>query len=1701
MAKKDLSPDKIQLELVIDGTPARKALAETTQEMVKLKQQQKDLIAQEKELNEQRKAARASGDTKEVTRLTGEIGKLKDAKKGLATQMVDNQKKQETMRSGMSTLEMSLSELTKKARELRAQWNAGLGGQEQLQRTASQLREVEERIKMLGTAQGRALMLWEQERQGIDLNRMSLEQLALEQQRWERIKSTAVGDSAEYTEAAAGLDQVRDRQQQLTNSNRQAEEAWKRVRESMLIDDMSVEQLKMEKKALEEIMSTLPRTSAEFDKLARELNDVERELMESTSATALAEKEWEKMRGSLRMSEMSMEQLRQEIAFLDRAKAKLNPTKDAAAMNLYSRSLNDAKAHMKRLESGMGPFARMWSEVRSSVMGAGAIMGGMFAGQALIGGARNMVRASAELSDAISDVKKTTGLSTPVVRELSKELSAIDTRTSRAELLALARDAGKLGITAKEDILQFVRAGNQINVALGEDLGADAIKSIGKLVDLFKLKDQFGLEQGMLKVGSAINELGMSSTASEGYMVQFMQRMGGIAPLAGITVDQTLALGATLDSLGQTSEVSSTALSKMFVQMGSDAEKYAAIAGMSTERFTEILKKNALEAFIAVLDGTKKTEGGVVALAETLGDMGIDAARAAGVFGVLGANTDRLREQMGIANKAFQEGTSLTNEYDEKNNNLAATLEKLGKQFNRLIANNTIIDWMTGLVGATKSVMDWLQRNAIAIQFMAKILATAGAAWVSYRLAAVLSTKASAIAATVTRTVAMAKALLATNTMTAGRAMVFFSTAVKTSPLGFLAGALTTVAGLFWSFGQEVDEASSALGTQAEELNKLYRQTLATNKGTEERRKLFEQMKQMYPDHLGHLDADKTSNQQLAEAIGKVNTQLINKQLLQKDEAKLAEAREKALAAGGKAADTEQAVIGKMEDMAKKYKLNLDSIFKDGTTTMQKLQELEKQVAAAGGDAPKWIYMDRQHVRGASDTEIITSMRQGLEEQRGVHAEERAALAQQEAAHEAYARRLGLIDANANKEAKANADEGLKTLTDITAEIERLKAILAASPYPKVSDVVIHAQITDLEKQRDAMAAQAGQTVAAGAQTIKQIDEAIKNFREQQESASSRSKFDAIEAEIKRLQRARDRITGVTKTGKPAKAAEDLTKLLAEYKQFQEDLVNDTKNADEQALAQLDRKHTEELEKVREQQQKLIKAKKLTQQQADTDNSGLRSNQAQERVDLIEAQGQRRSDEVKAWNDKIRDLLYSANSQFLGEEMARIDNETGLNQERISKLNGLEAQRHVAQKRIYQQNALTALAAEADKWDDVIEVARKKLQEYDDALAKEGTEPSDEDMATRQQLADGIIDLERARNLAVESINKDHRLAEQGEEEKHQTALLAIKLKHIQRFTLLANATNDAMQGMLQWQDAGIAAAETRADADGERTEEEIAQIDRLKEARRQAALTAIAVQGAAAIANGVASAMTLQPWPLAVASALSTVGIIMGLMAQARNLMNASSSSSSSGRGQQAALQDVPLGETGGIGNADGFSPFSKSTTGVLQGSSHAQKGIAMIDNRTGKQVAELEGGEAYAVLSKAFVKNNADILPALFQASREGKRMAPFDRQPATPNLGRVQQAMGVAHMAQGGVVTTTSANGIAWSTRNDEESNTRSSTNDRMLELLTSLVAQTTRTATAAERFPTQLVARASTKDFDRRMVETQRIKDIARGRNSG
>lgn len=308
-------------------------------------------------------------------------------------------------------------------------------------------------------------------------------------------------------------------------------------------------------------------------------------------------------------------------------------------------------------------------------------------------GLKKMYDMNVALSDQLSDIEKTTGLTGQELADLSDEINRIDTRSSVEELNNLAIAAGKLGITGKEDVMGFVKAGNIINVALGEDLGEEAITNIAKLNDVLGITKELGVEKALLSTGSAINELGQSSTANEAYLVDFAQRLGGIAAQSGISMQQILALGSASDQMAQNVEVSATAMNKLITTIVSKTGQVASAIGVTKEELQGVLDRSTWDALLLVFEKLAG-KGGLAQIAPLMGDLGSDGARLTAVITALSSNTEKLNREITISNKAFAEAVSVQNEYEKKNNNLAGTIEKIGKNIKYWFLGSGVVEWM-----------------------------------------------------------------------------------------------------------------------------------------------------------------------------------------------------------------------------------------------------------------------------------------------------------------------------------------------------------------------------------------------------------------------------------------------------------------------------------------------------------------------------------------------------------------------------------------------------------------------------------------------------------------------------------------------------------------------------------------------------------------------------------------------------------------------------------------------------------------------------------------------------------------------------------------------------------------------------------------------------------------------------------------------
>ena len=356
---------------------------------------------------------------------------------------------------------------------------------------------------------------------------------------------------------------------------------------------------------------------------------------------------------------------------------------------VLTRGLQEANAELKKIKAEQqaaekSGLSKMISDFGTKWNGATAILDRVL--NKLSAAKEYMaqfVNEYAEMAEHESGVAKYTGLAKEDVDALNESFKQLDTRTPREKLNDLAADAGRLGIQSKEAVLDFVEAADQINVALGEDLGEDAVKNIGKLAQMFGTDKTMGLKQAMLSTASVINELAQSSSASEGYIMEFTNRLAGVGNQAGMSQAQLMGLASVMDQNQVAVEKGATALQNVLTALFKDPAKMAKAAGLEVEAFTKKLSVDANGALLEFLQALNSA-GGMDRLTPMLAEMGLSGAGVTQTLSTLAGKLADVKVAQTEAARAFEEGTSCTNEAAQANHTAQAELEKAQKKMKDL---------------------------------------------------------------------------------------------------------------------------------------------------------------------------------------------------------------------------------------------------------------------------------------------------------------------------------------------------------------------------------------------------------------------------------------------------------------------------------------------------------------------------------------------------------------------------------------------------------------------------------------------------------------------------------------------------------------------------------------------------------------------------------------------------------------------------------------------------------------------------------------------------------------------------------------------------------------------------------------------------------------------------------------------------------
>jgi TP901 family phage tail tape measure protein len=321
--------------------------------------------------------------------------------------------------------------------------------------------------------------------------------------------------------------------------------------------------------------------------------------------------------------------------------------------------------------------------------------------ETVTGAVTNAIKGAAKLSDEIANIQKVTGLSKAEVEKLNTEFGKINTRTATSALRDIAVALGQAGEAAT---VANVKALDLINVALGDEFGGNA-QEISNVLQVLRNNlgdiktEDFGTD--VTRIANAINELGAKGLATGPVVSDIANRIAGVAQTFGVTSGEILGTAAAFQELGINTERGSTAYIKLLQKMASDTETFASVAGVSVDKFANLVNTNINEALLLVAKNSSEAAGSNTAFAKVLEDLGTEGAGVSELLSKLAANGGLVREKIDLATESLKSNSSILAEFNTKNETLGAQVDKLGKKFAAAFNSSTLRD-------ATSSFIGWL---------------------------------------------------------------------------------------------------------------------------------------------------------------------------------------------------------------------------------------------------------------------------------------------------------------------------------------------------------------------------------------------------------------------------------------------------------------------------------------------------------------------------------------------------------------------------------------------------------------------------------------------------------------------------------------------------------------------------------------------------------------------------------------------------------------------------------------------------------------------------------------------------------------------------------------------------------------------------------------------------------------------------------
>ncbi|MCW2463340.1 phage tail tape measure protein [Elizabethkingia anophelis] len=612
---------------------------------------------------------------------------------------------------------------------------------------------------------------------------------------------------------------------------------------------------------------------------------------------------------------------------LRRARARLQEVRDE--INNVTNATQRATGFLGFLQNGLLKVGDTFKEVFTANLAERFF-------DAIISKGKETVDQLLKIADAMTDVQKTSGMSLDQVKQLWDDFDKMDTRTSKLSRLKIAEIGGRLGVPIAE-MKGFVQEIDKAYVALGDSFEGGlegVVEQLGKVKNLFENTKGMTYAEAINRVGSALNVLAAQGVASEGNIAQFAMRVGTLPDAVKPAIDKVLGLGAAFEESGIDAQIASSGFSNFMKVAGENIKAFAYSMHMSEKDAKNLLNTKPEEFFLRFAQGMKGLKADETA--KVLESLGLNSLEVQKAIGAAANNTDKFRESMKTAATEMNKMTSLQDEFNQKNNNAPAIIEKLKNAWNDIFTSTNVInkfEWLIQLIGYLTGVTSTASDGVLAFKerliFLWNIIKVVTAALLAYNTVvlitaisqgnltkitwlSIVADKAKAASLFLQRTALLlyevALGLVTLNLQRARIAIIAFNSATKMSGVGIIVALITAAVVAFHAFNKELDEttkkqrllnevnkdANNSIISNKTELEALLKVAKDETASKEARLAAIKKLNQISPEYLGFLNLENINTQKATDAVKAYTDQLYKNAKAKVLSRKMDEALEKA---------------------------------------------------------------------------------------------------------------------------------------------------------------------------------------------------------------------------------------------------------------------------------------------------------------------------------------------------------------------------------------------------------------------------------------------------------------------------------------------------------------------------------------------------------------------------------------------------------------------------------------------------------------------------------------------------------------------------------------------------------------------------------------------------------------------------------------